>query len=142
MEISPEIYETIAFLGQDAVRCKITVDNKCLHQVKSFKYLVCEISFENETEIVKEWKEEPVDTKFRRYKSNWLQHVTRMNNNRMPKITLNYRPNGWRQRGRPLKRLLDETKTGLLWPNLWCMMMMMYSFAVSRCWSNTGKSYC
>jgi len=54
MEISPEIYETTAFLGQDPVRCKITVDNKCLHQVKSFRYLVCEISFENETEIVKE----------------------------------------------------------------------------------------
>ena len=47
-------------------RCKITVDNKCLHQVKSFKYLICDISFENETEIEKEWKEEPADTKLRR----------------------------------------------------------------------------
>jgi len=37
-----------------------------------------------------------VDEKLRRYKSNWLQHVTWMNNNRMPKIILNYRPNGWR----------------------------------------------
>ena len=55
--------------------------------------------------------------KLRRYKSNWLQHVARMNNNRMPKIT-NYRPNGQRQLGRRLKRLLDEAKTGLLWPNL------------------------
>jgi len=54
MEISPEIYKTIAFSGQDPVRCKITVDNKCLHQVMSFKYLVCESSFENETENVKE----------------------------------------------------------------------------------------
>jgi hypothetical protein len=54
MEISAEIYETIAFLGQDPVRCKITVDNKCLHQVKSFKCLSCEISFENETEIMEE----------------------------------------------------------------------------------------
>jgi hypothetical protein len=53
-----------------------------------------------------------------RYKSNWLQHVTRMHNNRMPKIMLNYRPNGQRQLGRHLKRLLDEAKTGLLLPNL------------------------
>ena len=33
MEISPEKYEKMAFLGQDAVRCKIIVDNKYL-QVK------------------------------------------------------------------------------------------------------------
>ena len=30
MEISPEGSETRAFLGQDLVRCKIVVDNKCL----------------------------------------------------------------------------------------------------------------
>jgi hypothetical protein len=36
-------------------------------------------------------KAEPVDKKLRRYKSNWLSHVTRMNSNRMPKIMLNYR---------------------------------------------------
>lgn len=45
MEMSPEIYETVAFLGQDPLRYKITVDNKCLQQVKSFKYLGCEICF-------------------------------------------------------------------------------------------------
>jgi hypothetical protein len=50
-------------------------------------------------------KVEPVAKKLRRYKSNWLQHGTRMNNNRMPKIMLMYRPNGL---GRLLKRLLDE----------------------------------
>jgi hypothetical protein len=41
--------------------------------------------------ILEELKVEPVDETLRRYKSNWLQHVTRMNNNRMPKIMLNYR---------------------------------------------------
>jgi hypothetical protein len=46
-------------------------------------------------EILEDMKVESVDKKLRRYKSNWLQHVTRMNNNnRMPKIILNYRPNG------------------------------------------------
>ena len=34
MEISQEKSETIAFLGQGPVRCKIVVDNKCLQQVK------------------------------------------------------------------------------------------------------------
>jgi len=51
------------------------------------------------------------------YKSNWLRHVTGMNKKRMPKIMLNYRPNGRRRLGRPLKRLLDEAETGLSWPN-------------------------
>jgi hypothetical protein len=31
------------------------------------------------------------DEKLRKDKSNWLRHVTRMNNNRMSKIMLNYR---------------------------------------------------
>jgi len=36
-----------------------------------------------------------------------------MNENRMTKIMLNYRPNGRRQLGRPLKKLPDEAETGL-----------------------------
>jgi len=39
MEISPEKYEMMAFLGQDPVKCKIVVDNKCLKKLKKFKYL-------------------------------------------------------------------------------------------------------
>jgi hypothetical protein len=33
MEISPEKSETMGLLGQDRVRCKIVVNNKCLQQV-------------------------------------------------------------------------------------------------------------
>jgi hypothetical protein len=40
--------ETMAFLGQDPVRCEMVVDNKCSQQVKNFKYLGCEISYEYE----------------------------------------------------------------------------------------------
>jgi len=36
-------------------------------------------------EALEEMKEEPVDQKLRRCKSNWLRHVTRINNSRMPK---------------------------------------------------------
>jgi hypothetical protein len=43
----------------------------------------------------------------------------------IPKLMLNYRPNGRRRLGRPLKRLLDEAETGLSWPNSWRMMMML-----------------
>jgi hypothetical protein len=34
-----------------------------------------------------------------------------MNKKRMPKIMLNYRPNGRRPHGRPLKRLLEEAES-------------------------------
>jgi hypothetical protein len=43
MEISPEKSETIAFLRQDPVRCKIVVGNKCLQKVNIF--------YENEKDI-------------------------------------------------------------------------------------------
>jgi hypothetical protein len=60
------------------------------------------------TEVaLEELKAVPVDQKLRRYKSNWLRHVTRMNSG-MPNIMLNCRPNGRRRFGRPLKTLLDE----------------------------------
>jgi len=67
-------------------------------------------------------KVEPVYEELRRYKSRWLRHVTRMNNN---KIMLNYRQNGRRRLGRPLKRLLGEAETGLSRPNSWQMMTTM-----------------
>jgi hypothetical protein len=64
--------------------------------------------------IWEQLKVEPVDEKLRRYKSNWLQQVTRKNNNRAPKIMLNYSPTGRRRLGRPSKRLFDEAETRLL----------------------------
>ena len=41
------------------------------------------------------------------YKRNWIQHVNRMPRDRLPRIMKHYSPNGRRNRGRPLKRLLD-----------------------------------
>jgi hypothetical protein len=43
-----------------------------------------------------------------------------------PKIMLNYRPNGRRRLGRPLKRLLlDEAETGLSVPDSWRVLTMI-----------------
>jgi hypothetical protein len=63
-------------------------------------------------EILEELEVDLVNKKLRRYKSDWLQHVTRMSSNRMAKIVMNCRPSGWRCLGRTLRRLLDETETG------------------------------
>jgi hypothetical protein len=45
MQRSPEKSETMAFLGQDPVRCNIVVDDEYLQQVENFKFLGCEISY-------------------------------------------------------------------------------------------------
>jgi hypothetical protein len=58
--------------------------------------VICSISSAGDRTVIPLWQ-------------NWLRHGTRMSNSRMPKIMLNYRPNGRRRLGRPLKRLLDET---------------------------------
>ena len=36
-----------------------------------------------------------------KYKQNWINHFERMDNTRLPKHALNYRPRGRRDRGRP-----------------------------------------
>jgi len=66
--------------------------------------------------FLEELKVELVDKKQRKYKSNWIRDLTRMNSNGMQKIMLNCRPNGRRRLGRPSKRLLDEAETGLSRP--------------------------
>jgi len=39
-----------------------------------------------------------------KYKQNWINHLERMDNARLPKHALNYKPRGRRDRGRPRKR--------------------------------------
>ena len=39
-----------------------------------------------------------------KYKQNWINHLERMDNTRLPKHALNYKPRGGRDRGRPRKR--------------------------------------
>ena len=39
-----------------------------------------------------------------KYKQNWINHLERMENTRLPKHALNYKPRGRRDRGRPRKR--------------------------------------
>jgi hypothetical protein len=41
-----------------------------------------------------------------------VKQLTR--NIRLPKVILNYRPNGGRRLGRPLKKLLEEAEAGIL----------------------------
>ena len=51
MAIAPGKSERMEFLAQGPVRCKFVVDNKCIQQIKYFKYIDCEISYKNEKDI-------------------------------------------------------------------------------------------
>ena len=41
-------------------------------------------------------------------KQNWINHLERMDNNRLPKHALNYKPRGRRDHGRPRKRSMPK----------------------------------
>ncbi|KAJ4434386.1 hypothetical protein ANN_22946 [Periplaneta americana] len=68
-------------------------------------------------EILEQLEVESVEEKISRYKFNWLDHVRRMENSRIPKIMMQYKLRGHRRPGRPLRRLLDGAETGLQRPN-------------------------
>jgi hypothetical protein len=57
--------------------------------------------------IAKELKKTPVLDKLLEYKRNWIQYVNRMPRDRLPRIMKQYSPTGRRNRGGPVKRLLD-----------------------------------
>ena len=44
----------------------------------------------------------------KQYQEKWLQHVQRMDRNRLPRQALKYRPEGRRDIGRPKKRWRDQ----------------------------------
>ena len=63
--------------------------------------------YKTNSDIAKELEITPVLDKLLEYKRNWIQRVNRMPRDRLPRIMKHYSPTGRRNRGRPLKRLLD-----------------------------------
>ena len=63
--------------------------------------------YKTNAQIAKELKITPILDKLLKYKTSWIQHVSRMPRNRLPRVMKYYSPTGRRNRGRPLKRLLD-----------------------------------
>jgi hypothetical protein len=60
-----------------------------------------------------------------KYKQNWINHLRRMDDTRLPKHALNYKPRGRRDRGRPRKRwhasMLEQVKR----PNPWKIIIII-----------------
>jgi hypothetical protein len=55
--------------------------------------------YKRNDDILKQLKTEPVMGKILKYKNNWIQHVKRMQRDRIPKLLKNYKPWGRRNRG-------------------------------------------
>jgi hypothetical protein len=51
MKISHKKTKIMAFKGTEPLRSKIVIDNMILEQVNTFKYLVCNISYQEEKDI-------------------------------------------------------------------------------------------
>jgi hypothetical protein len=63
--------------------------------------------YKTNAQIAKELKITPILEKLLEYKRNCIQHENRMPHNRLPRVMKHYSSTGRRNRGRPLKRLLD-----------------------------------
>ena len=63
--------------------------------------------YKTNAHIANELKITQILDKLLEYNRNWIQHVNRMPRNRLPRVIKRYSPNGRRNHGRPLKRLLD-----------------------------------
>ena len=71
-----------------------------------FNVYTCSI-YKTNAQIANELKITPILDKLLEYKRSWIQHVNKMPRNRLPRVMKHYSPNGRRNHGRPLKRLLD-----------------------------------
>jgi hypothetical protein len=63
--------------------------------------------YKTNSHIAKELDITTVLDKLLEYKRKWIQYVNRMPRDRLTRIMKHYSPTGRRNRGRPLKRLLD-----------------------------------
>ena len=100
-------FEEVGFEGLKFINLARCVDQWRTDEIFQKKSEIPFLTFRRNEGILEELKVEPVDQKLTRYKSNWLRHVTRTISNRMPKIMLNYRTNGRRHLGRPLKQQIE-----------------------------------
>jgi hypothetical protein len=55
-------------------------------------------------QCIKEKREHRTVKEIKQYQKKWLQHLQRMDRNRLPRQALKYRPEGRRNIGRPMKR--------------------------------------
>ena len=80
----------------------ISVHISGVHIVAEHFQYICLLGIREET------GEQNTVKEIKQYQKKWLQHVQRMDTNRIPRRTLKYRPEGRRNVGRPKKRWSDQ----------------------------------
>jgi hypothetical protein len=94
--------ETWTIKARDARRITAT-EMKYVRRIAGYTWTDCKTN----TQIAKELKIAQISDKLLEYKRNWIQHVNKMSRSRLHRVMKHYSPNGRRNYGRPLKRLLD-----------------------------------
>jgi len=79
-------------------------------QMKFLRHLlvITKLDKENNQSIREKTGAQNIVEEIKHYQKRWLQHVQRMDTNRIPKQALRYRPKGRRNTGRPKKRWRDQ----------------------------------
>jgi len=79
-------------------------------QMKFLRHLlgITKLDKEKNISIRKKTGVQNIVQEIEQYQQKWLQHVQRMDKNRLPRQALYYRPNGQRNIGRPRKRWADQ----------------------------------
>jgi len=75
------------------------------HILSNTRFYICLQLDKTRSEVIRKELEISGTQEVRlKYKQNWINHLERMDNTRLPKHALNYRPRLRRDRGRPRKR--------------------------------------
>ena len=79
-------------------------------QMKFLRHLlgITKLGKEKNTSIRRKTGAQNIVKEIEQYQQKWLQHVQRMDKNRLPRQSLHYKPNGQRNIGRPRKRWADQ----------------------------------
>jgi len=79
-------------------------------QIKFLRHLlgITKLDKEKNQSIREKTGAKNIAKEIKQYQEKWLQHVQRMDTNRIPKQALQYKPKGRRKIGRPRKRWRDQ----------------------------------
>jgi hypothetical protein len=79
-------------------------------QMKFLRHLlrITKLDKEKNQSIREKTEAQNIVKEIKQYQQKWLQHVQRMDTDRLPKQALRYRPEGRRDLGRPRKRWTDQ----------------------------------
>ncbi|PSN47271.1 hypothetical protein C0J52_13351 [Blattella germanica] len=95
------MYKSVAWVLKERERSKIQAAQMSF--LRAVKGCTRKDHIRNEN-IRVELKVQPLLQQIDEHRSNWVEHLGRIPENRIPKITLSYRPSGRRSVGRPKKR--------------------------------------